>query len=103
VYLVETDERADRFAGEIHVGLGLDEDDRGIGDGPVGGQGLALPFSERRKAIALSEAVEQDEPDIVPVQAVFPARVAQADDEVFIGISLGRRSCGSRWEHGSSQ
>ncbi len=48
-------------------------------------EGLALAAREAHQAVAFHNPVEQHEADVMAVEAVFAAGVAQADDEEFFG------------------
>ena len=77
--LEEPGGRGERVAGEVHVGLGLQERQLQLPDADLGQ--LAGELGAEGAVVAPRQLVDDHPPRVVPVARVLAARVAETDDE----------------------
>ncbi len=77
--LEEPGGRGERVAGEVHVGLGLQQRELLLADADLGQ--LAGELGAEGAAVAPGELVDHHPAGVVPVARVLAARVAETDDE----------------------
>jgi hypothetical protein len=75
--LVETGQRGDRLAGEVHVGHRLQQPQLAHAGDPA----EELPLRRQRCTCSCGQLVDKPEADVVPGVFVFAAGVAEADDQ----------------------
>ena len=70
---------ANGAAAVVHEGLGLDEDDRFVGDTAVARQRFILHLSHRN-AVLRRQSINGHKPHVMPVLLIFSPRIAQANN-----------------------
>ena len=99
-HLQERRRRLHAVAGQVHVGLGLEEHDRLPGELPLRPEAVPL-LAKLRPALRAAERVDHHEADVVPLPLVLAPGIAETDDEEHGPTSsssslLGRRGLGGR-------
>src|SRR5690606_2948799 len=79
--LPEPQRGGDRLAGEVHEGGGLEQPDLLAADVHPRGLAEQLRLQAEAHALPLGQGIDQAEAGVVPVERVFRAGIAQADDE----------------------
>src|SRR6185369_11034949 len=91
--LVEPQRFADRAAALVHEGRGLEQQDLFGADPPLLQPALEL-LLDGPEVVDLGDGIHRHEADVVPVQGILPARIAETDPELHVHPS--QRKTGAR-------
>ncbi len=81
IELVETQRFADRAAAVVHIRGGLEQEDAGGADTASGNPALEA-LLPRFETMGVGDRVHGHEADIMPVERIFRARIAEADPDL---------------------
>ena len=72
----------DGLAGQIHIGLGLHQQDRLAGDGAGTVDRLALGLGQTAQTGLFCQKIQRHKAHVVPGHFIFAARIAQSADDI---------------------